>query len=297
MKATLEALNRSLSNRWRIRSVRALEDIRRTSSGFTLIELLVVIAIIAILAAMLLPALGKAKQRAERVSCLNNQKQLTYAWIMYADDNSGTLPPNASTSMAGSPSWVMGVLKWDSGFPWPQNYDTSLLTDSLLGPYCNRSIGIYKCPGDKYPAMSGPRIRSISMNGQMGGISTQPPILNQGIDGKNYALFYKQVQVINPSPSTAWVFIDEHPDSINDGFFYVSMSQTANKWYDCPASFHGASGALSFGDGHAEVRKWSDPAILNQPVLKQSMEPKKPFSATAPYTDLRWLQDRTSSAQ
>ena len=267
--------------------------------GFTLIELLVVIAIIAILAAMLLPALGKAKQRAERVNCLSNQKQLTYAWVMYADDNSGTVPPNASTSMAGSPSWVNGIIKWDlpPSPPWPDNYNKSLLTDSLLGPYCNRSTGIYRCPGDKVPGVSGPRERSISMNGQMGGTSTQPNILNQGIDGKNYVLFYKQAQIINPTPSTAWVFIDEHPDSINDGFFYVNMSQTANKWYDCPASFHGGSGALSFADSHAEVRKWSDPAILDQPVLKQSMEPKKPFGATSPYTDLRWLQERTSSAQ
>ena len=140
------------------------------SGAFTLIELLVVIAIIAILAAMLLPALSKAKLRAGRIACVNNQKQLTLAWIMYADDNDGRLPPNASTSAAGQPSWVIGKLGWDQMLPIPDNYNTANLTGSLLGQYCGRAAGIYKCPGDKWNAAKGVRVRSISMNGQMGGI-------------------------------------------------------------------------------------------------------------------------------
>jgi prepilin-type N-terminal cleavage/methylation domain-containing protein len=297
MKATLEALHKGPSNGGHLPyypspKISSSSTGGPSRAGFTLIELLVVIAIIAILAAMLLPALGKAKQKAERISCLSNQKQLTYAWVMYADDNNGTLPPNASTSMAGSPSWVMGIIKWETAFPWPQNYDKSLLTDSLLGPYCNRSTGIYRCPGDKVPGLNGPRERSISMNGQMGGISTQPEVLNQYGPGKNYRIFYKQVQIIDPAPAMAWVFIDEHADSINDGFFRVDMS-SKTQWQDCPASYHGASGALSFADGHAEIKKWTDSNIRDRPVTKMAITPQ-PFNAN-PNTDLLWLQERTTS--
>jgi prepilin-type N-terminal cleavage/methylation domain-containing protein/prepilin-type processing-associated H-X9-DG protein len=268
--------------------------------GFTLIELLLVIAIIAILAAMLLPALGQAKRKADRISCINNQRQLTLAWIMYADDNDGVLAPNASTSAVGQPSWVGGKLNWDlpPSPPNPDNYDPTHLTGSLLGPYCNRAAAIYKCPGDKTAAAKGVRVRSISMNGQMGGIvvgASQLPVINQYGGANNYRLFLKQAQITQPTPAMAWVFIDEHGDSLNDGFFRVDVRLTTTTWADMPASYHGGSGALSFADGHAEIKKWSDASVRDRPVTRTAYSAG---TATAtPQNDLRWLQERTTSLQ
>jgi prepilin-type N-terminal cleavage/methylation domain-containing protein/prepilin-type processing-associated H-X9-DG protein len=264
--------------------------------GFTLIELLVVIAIIAILAALLLPALARAKQRAERAGCLNNLRQLQLAWIMYADDNSDQLTPNDDISVQNINSWVKGIMKWDMGgfpppAPWSDNYNTTNLTESLLGPYCSRSVGIYKCPGDKKDAQKGPRVRSISMNAYMNGRSTTSditPYLSA------YKVFLKSTAILSPGPSDAWVFLDEAGDSINDGFFFVAMGQTIN-WYDVPGNYHGGTGAFSFADGHAESKTWQDGYVKNLPVTGVSWNTFTGRPADPNASDLAWVQQHTTT--
>ena len=262
--------------------------------GFTLIELLIVIAIIAILAALLLPALARAKQRAERAECLNNLRQLQLAWILYADDNSDQLPPNYDQSTQTIKSWVKGIMKWD--FPPlpsnPDNYNTTNLTESALAPYSSHSTGIYKCPGDKKDGAKGPRVRSVSMNAYMGGVSTDPNITGNGFS--TYRVFQKSTAIRSPTPSDAWVFLDENGDSINDGFFFVAMTQTAN-WYDIPGNYHGGTGAFSFADGHAESRAWHDGTVRDWLIKGKSNSNFIGYPADPNAGDLAWVQQHTSS--
>ncbi len=257
--------------------------------AFTLIELLVVIAIIAILAGLLLPALAKAKEKAQGIYCVNNLKQVDLAWNMYPDENGGKLVENKGSASTAA-SWVDGNLTWDSVIaPNTDNTNTSKLTEGELGPYFAKNTGVFKCPADKFDGARGPRVRSISMNGFMGDTTTPTPI-NAGLN-PGYTIFVKATDIVTPSPSLAWVIIDEHPDSMNDCLFSVKMAP-GSPWTDVPASYHNGAGGLSYADGHAELHKWVDGPLTVCPVIKHS--PASVNGVYAPH-DIPWLQSHTSS--
>lgn len=261
-------------------------DLPASRRGFTLIELLVVIAIIAILAAMLLPALSKARQKGETIRCISNLKQMMMGWIMYADDFKGVMVPNAPLGAPPNHSWVNpNYMGWGMQ---PANTNYNILREGLLSPYLSGGVDVYKCPADKVPSANGERVRSIAMNSQMGASPSgayRPPNYNPG-----FRQFIKISELGGALPPVkAFIFLDEHPGSINDGYFQTEMS--ANRFPDVPASYHGGnSGCFGFADGHAEIRRWEDNAIhpVQAGVVLQNV------LASAASRDLLWIRERST---
>jgi prepilin-type N-terminal cleavage/methylation domain-containing protein/prepilin-type processing-associated H-X9-DG protein len=248
--------------------------------GFTLIELLVVIAIIAILASLLLPALSRAKMSAQATGCANNIRQLSMAWLMYTDDNDQLLVNNTGTVDTGAyrRSWVNNIQDWGTSV---ENTNPAYILSGKLAPLVSNNVRVYKCPSDQSLAQNGPRLRSYSMNSLVG-----DPIVRPNRFNPNWVQFLKMSQF--PGPVNFYVFLDEHPDTINDGYFMNRWDVI--KWGNLPASWHNGAANISWADGHIERRRWIRNTV--RPPVRGGVG--SGGFVPAPATDYLWLRECTS---
>jgi prepilin-type N-terminal cleavage/methylation domain-containing protein/prepilin-type processing-associated H-X9-DG protein len=290
-----------------------------SSRGFTLIELLVVIAIIAILAAMLLPALGKAKQKTQGVYCMNNGKQMMVAIQMYGSDNKDLLPPNPDDgNTVPGHNWCPG----QAGLGGQEEYNTDILKDqsrNLLAVYLSKNVAVYRCPADprkpgKYVGtdvnLKGSMVqtaRSVSMNQAVGTVcatfrasgsghgANQPPVYpvngpwldnNHGHKANTpWHTYGKLSNVSSPGPAMIWVTLDENVVGLNDAGFAVGMVNA--EWIDFPGYYHGNAAGFSFLDGHSEIHHWSDGRTIIRTASRTAVS--NPLSR-----DWVWIKDHTS---
>jgi prepilin-type N-terminal cleavage/methylation domain-containing protein/prepilin-type processing-associated H-X9-DG protein len=273
--------------------------------GFTLIELLVVIAIIAILAGLLLPALGRAKLKAQGIQCMNNHRQLAIAWRMYTEENKDTLLYASGSGTGWQPGvWMSGGLDFNPNNR--SNWDPSIdIYTSPMWPYCGKNEAIFKCPSDvSYVVVNGqnkPRVRTMVMNLYLGGFYGG----GGGVfDATKWMLYKKFSDLTIPGASKVFVFLDEREDAINWGNFYTEMkgypvgttpaNPAAYQLADMPGAYHADACGFSFADGHAEIKRWLDKRTA-PPIKRNGLTFDGYTQIPSPNNvDVAWLQDRSS---
>jgi prepilin-type processing-associated H-X9-DG protein/prepilin-type N-terminal cleavage/methylation domain-containing protein len=270
------------------------ENPRKSAAGITLIELLVVIAIVAILAALLLPALGRAKGKAVTTACRNNLGQLNKAWLLYVTDHEDRLPPSISVNSRNiEGSWVLGNAKED--------VTTTNIEAGIIFPYTGRSVGIYRCPADKSTVDNHPgvqRTRSYTLNGWLNSK------LSSGHNGWSFDSYdylagrHLYSQILIPGPVSVFVFVDEHEQSIDDGLWLNSQTNpqdelrkdgaihdppsASDAWAKLPTDRHSQGANLCFADGHQEFHHWKAP--------KKFLNYGQPAAPSGDLEDLRYMQ-------
>jgi type II secretory pathway pseudopilin PulG len=262
-----------------------------------LIELLVVIAIIAILAALLLPGLARAKVQAQTTQCLSNKKQMMLAWRMYADDFQDYIMPNAPLGAADTNTWCPGAGEsWQTA---PDNTNIAEYEKCLMAPYLLKQVAVYACPADFIPSANGLRVRAASMNGQMGYNVVN---LDEGSYSAGYLAFAKTRELTELPPVRAFIFCDESMFSLNDG--YLQMGLDSPSYPDVPANYHNKVNCFGMADGHSEIHKWLGTVMPHVPYAfgvdeQNANGSPPPFSGGVVNTTLLdkdwiWLTNHTS---
>lgn len=250
----------------------------KPEGAFTFVELIVVVAVfVAVFALVALPSLARSKSRSPAVGCLSNLRQLMIGWQMYTDENRGALMVNKPIGSTGG-GWCSQSEGWGNILA---NTNVASVVSGLMGKYVSSNVTVYRCPADVVPSANGIRLRSYSMNSQIGAIGNFAAPLR---------LYAKESDIVCPTPATLFVLADEHPGSMDDGFLQVSYTPT---YPNVPASYHEGGCGFSFADGHCELRKWRTSTLLIPVTYNVTVQS---VATSATDSDWIWFSSRTGCA-